>query len=343
MTNGLRRWLAPDVDPHTASFLGQRVAGLPGPVWSMVAWALVMALTMGLNVLTYWFNGGPLVSRMFAAGYWLTLVVLLAVLRSRAPSWLIHLLVDVNILVVAAISATAPTELRSGINAMYFVIPAVYVATWLPRRQMILHLGLLSVAAGVGLITAGVRLDVVTDMIRVYIVVMAICWGLAWFVYLLVAHLNQQVMIDPLTGLMNRTGLATVAGSYTRAGMRGEPKTVIVIDLDGFKRINDTEGHEAGDEVLRQTAAALRAALRPNDTVTRMGGDEFVVLLDSASPTEAREVVARITRAMPIPFSSGVALWHDGTRIDDAVAAADAAMYQEKAAKRGERSSESRA
>jgi diguanylate cyclase (GGDEF)-like protein len=280
---------------------------------------------------------------MFAAGYWLVLTVVLLALGARTPSWFIHLIVDVNIVVIAAVSATAPTELRSGISAMYFVIPAAYVGTWLPRRQMLLHLVLLSVAAGTGLVAAGARLGSVPEMIRVLIVVLAISWGIGYFINVLVAHLNQQVMIDPLTGLMNRTGLAAVARSYTRAGMRGEPKTVVVIDLDGFKAVNDSQGHEAGDDVLRETATALRAALRPNDTVTRMGGDEFVVLLDSASPIEAREVVSRIEGAMPIAFSSGIALWHEGAVIDDAVAAADAAMYAEKARKRDHRAAGPRA
>jgi len=93
-------------------------------------------------------------------------------------------------------------------------------------------------------------------------------------------RLRHAALHDPLTGLPNRTFLAERLGAaLDRAGRVGQDVAVLFCDLDGFKRVNDAQGHLAGDRVLRETAQRLQALLRPQDVVARVGGDEFVIVV----------------------------------------------------------------
>jgi diguanylate cyclase (GGDEF)-like protein len=120
---------------------------------------------------------------------------------------------------------------------------------------------------------------------------------------------------------------------------------LLSIELDGFKKINDSFGHAAGDAVLIETARRLRSCIRDTDTVARMGGDEFAVLLTEADGASANTVRARIAAALvgPVPYEGheltceasigAAALGPDGTDADTLVNAADARMYEVKASR----------
>ncbi len=107
--------------------------------------------------------------------------------------------------------------------------------------------------------------------------------------------LAQQAFVDPLTTLFNRAYLHdALEREVARARRYGSPLSVLMIDLDGFKRVNDVWGHGAGDEVLRAVAAELRAAVRDSDILARYGGDEFCVLLPNTDADSARQAADRI-------------------------------------------------
>ncbi|QIN78224.1 EAL domain-containing protein [Rubrobacter marinus] len=156
--------------------------------------------------------------------------------------------------------------------------------------------------------------------------------------------LAHQAFHDPLTDLPNRSlFLDRVDHALKRAKRRGDGVAVLFMDLDNFKVINDSLGHEVGDELLVSVAGRLQSCLRPADTAARLGGDEFVVLLeDVEGPEEATRVATRIEEALRAPFwvgghnlfvttSVGVALGGtDGERAGDLLRNADLAMYRAK-------------
>jgi len=117
--------------------------------------------------------------------------------------------------------------------------------------------------------------------------------------------LRHQAFHDPLTGLPNRAQFSERlhAALHATSGT-GRPVALLYLDLDDFKQVNDTLGHDAGDELLRGVAERLRACVRPGDTVARLGGDEFAMLLQEGAP-HAEEVAERVVAALREPFILG--------------------------------------
>jgi diguanylate cyclase (GGDEF)-like protein len=120
-------------------------------------------------------------------------------------------------------------------------------------------------------------------------------------------RLLQQAFHDPLTGLPNRARFQERLGqALARTGRTGEPLAVLFLDLDRFKKVNDSLGHAAGDQLLVQVAARLSGSVRPGDVVARLGGDEFTVLLDGlADAGEAETLAERLATVMKAPFAVG--------------------------------------
>lgn len=150
--------------------------------------------------------------------------------------------------------------------------------------------------------------------------------------------------LDELTGLTNRRGFNAVAFHALAMCERSErPATLLLFDLDGFKEVNDTLGHNAGDRVLRRFADDLRATFRDSDVVARMGGDEFCVLLSGADQDETGRPLAILGKrledgelGMTIGFSVGVASYDAEAHhsVWDLIEDADTRMYQHKRANR---------
>lgn len=149
----------------------------------------------------------------------------------------------------------------------------------------------------------------------------------------LTQRVQRQAATDPLTGLANRAAFdAALAHARATVARTGEALSLIALDLDDFKRVNDTQGHAAGDAVLVAAAAAWSAQLRERDVLARTGGDEFVAILPGADADEAHQVAARLVAALtgPVACSAGVATWDEHQDLDQLLRGADRALYAAK-------------
>ncbi|TNM38635.1 diguanylate cyclase [Nocardioides albidus] len=160
------------------------------------------------------------------------------------------------------------------------------------------------------------------------------------------ARMERMALYDDLTDLPNRAlFLRTVEQAVARSRRASTRLTLLFVDLDGFKGVNDTYGHAAGDQVLQECAGRIRGAVRAADLVARLGGDEFVVLCEDCSPEIAEEIAQRVRDGVrePIVLADGIAEVgasvgittavppHDEGIVDRLIADGDAAMYAEKA------------
>jgi diguanylate cyclase (GGDEF)-like protein/PAS domain S-box-containing protein len=164
------------------------------------------------------------------------------------------------------------------------------------------------------------------------------------------SHLEYLAHHDALTGLPNRSLLyARLRHTVERARRDRSVCAVLLVDLDRFKTVNDSLGHEAGDEVLQLAGSRMRQRLRDSDTLARLGGDEFAVVLEQlAAPGNAEQIAQTLVEQLSIPFtlasgkeiciggSAGISLFPaNGDGAESLIRSADTALYQAKAAGRG--------
>lgn len=123
------------------------------------------------------------------------------------------------------------------------------------------------------------------------------------------AELLHLTRLDPLTELLNRRGMQDALDRIAQRVHQGDPPfTALLVDLDGFKQVNERYGHAAGDRVIRETARRIRNAVRPTDVVSRIGGDEYLLALPGYSGSKARRLAERVRHAVsaePVVTSSG--------------------------------------
>ncbi|AKZ63192.1 diguanylate cyclase [Herbaspirillum hiltneri N3] len=156
-------------------------------------------------------------------------------------------------------------------------------------------------------------------------------------------HMGELVREDQLTGSLNRRGMdESLEREIINADRLGAPLCIALLDLDDFKRINDTHGHATGDEVLVHLVSVVKETLRKLDVIARFGGEEFLVLLPETEPAEAMQIITRVQRELTkrifmhnsqrllITFSGGVAYRAPGESQADLIKRADVALYKAK-------------
>lgn len=159
-----------------------------------------------------------------------------------------------------------------------------------------------------------------------------------------IRRLSDEVSTDPLTQIANRRGLMRAfEAEQSRAERQSAPLSIALLDVDNFKKLNDTLGHQVGDDALRFLADQVRSRLRPVDVLARYGGEEFVILLPDTPAEEAQRVVTRLQRELSaelfmqqggdkvfITFSAGVTPYRAGEALEAALDRADLALYEAK-------------
>ena len=189
------------------------------------------------------------------------------------------------------------------------MLPILFVAATGTRRQMLAFAGALSIAIWVPLLYQDFSRRLILDIATQLLMTLAI-GAIVWVLFMLLraarGTIDEQRVAaetmareDSLTGLGNRRAFhEALAREIARAQRANEPLSLLIGDLDGFKLVNDTEGHAAGDEALRGVADALRSSGRGADECFRWGGDEFAILLPDADFRQAAEVAGRMQRAV---------------------------------------------
>jgi diguanylate cyclase (GGDEF)-like protein len=150
----------------------------------------------------------------------------------------------------------------------------------------------------------------------------------------------REAHTDYLTGLANRSEFErSVRRALAMAARHREPLTLMVLDLDDLKRINDTQGHHAGDAAIRNLAEVIRSAVRTSDVSARLGGDEFGIAMPGADFGQAGEVATRLRQALPphLEVSVGAAQWEPGVDYAELFETADRLLYRDKKRHRARR------
>ena len=315
-TKGMRRDKNPIQDLRTMAFAGAMM------------FASAAVLTIVALVLPHRPGPDP-VADLITSAVALACAAALIAARGHLRVWAFHVLVQIgNVLIAAGMYAGGPTETTEHYTLLY-LWGALYASYFFSRRAAVIHTLFGSLTYGFVLMLKEPNLF----------------WMSRWFVMmgsfliaaLIVNWLTQQIRTlarnDSLTGLYNRRTFEEELGRVLWRAERDRcPVCVVLLDLDNFKRINDSLGHSAGDRLLKEAAAAWSEQIRHNDVLARYGGDEFAALLPDCSLDDAEIVAGRLRAAMPpqVTCSVGFAMW-DGKDSEDAfLTRVDEALYRAK-------------
>lgn len=237
-----------------------------------------------------------------------------------------HIVVLLGIAVITVAIAVSRTFGGETFPAFGYLWTTVYLAYFLSLRAMLAYVALIAAGFGVALGVANIG-----SALEAWIVVVASVVVLALILHALIDLLSQQAEQDPLTGALNRKGLELRA-SALRLGCarRGSPVTLVAIDLDGFKNVNDRVGHIAADHLLVELVGHWGDRLRATDLLGRVGGDEFVLVLPDTTPEQATPLLADLRSGGPLGWSAGTTEALAGEPLEVALGRADAALYQAK-------------
>jgi diguanylate cyclase (GGDEF)-like protein len=234
--------------------------------------------------------------------------------------------VIVGVLLTSVIVATAATPQGATLTSFAYLLVAVYTAHFFSRREAWLHAGVVSVAYAIAVVVNDVPRTAAT-----YVIVVGTMWAAVTVLGSQVSHMRVQADTDPLTGLLNRAGFRVAAErEHALSARTGTPLAMVLLDLDGFKAINDRAGHAAGDQLLAELAVRWKFSLRSCDLLGRHGGDEFVLLLPATTPAQAEVALDRLRASTPVAFSAGIADWQRDEGMEACLARADKGLYVEK-------------
>ena len=316
----MARWMASDLSRSDA---------VESPTTKARALAALFAAGTALSWLSLLLPHDPNIDTagsMTASALGIPVAIGLLLVGSRLPGWVFHVLLAAGTATVTFgvfLGHGGPASVTTGV---LYVWVALYGCYFFPWRQAGLHVCLAGVLYAVVLVLEGTPSPGSTwVMIMGTVVVTGMVLG--WLSH----QMRAMAHTDMLTGLPNRLALnGLLAREIARAQRSRRPLCVAVLDIDGFKGVNDTHGHQAGDRVLIGLSDRWRATLRTTDILARYGGDEFVVVLPACTVHGATDVLSRLIASSKPGASVGVATWSPGDTPDLMLARADDALYEAK-------------
>ncbi len=260
------------------------------------------------------------------AGVGLTGAVAILAFGRRYPVPVLHAaLAALAVMFFVLASQTVTVAGLVGLGPIMICV-GVFVGHFLPRAHGRVHVLLVLAAGTAGAVVSGVEGYFVGWLIAVSAAI-AVSEAQAYTT----EELHRRADTDSLTGLANRRTWLAAADRAVAVAQRGGPTPIVaLIDLDGFKAVNDAGGHAAGDELLASLAAAWQGVTRSSDLLARYGGDEFAVLLIGTDEDGVRSVLDRMHRAHPAAWSAGYAVWGSGDSTTDLISRADESLYLAK-------------
>jgi diguanylate cyclase (GGDEF)-like protein len=308
--------------PHR--FLG-RLRRLPAPVWTL---ATIFGVAGLMCIFAAAFPISKTAPRELATIVGVCLLITsLALLRvgQRLPSVGLQGVAIGGTLVNGLLVSQATTSYGATLNSFAWIWVAIYAGQFFDQRAVRIQVAAIGVVAAAALAICGLP-----GLVTAWVLVAGSCILAGETLGRLNTRLRTQLVTDPLTGLLNRAGFGGAAERLLALAAReGLPVSVALIDLDGFKQVNDRKGHAAGDELLVELGRAWAAELRGSEVLARMGGDEFALLL-VADGDAATDALGRLRDASPVGWSVGMVEWRRGESLEWAMRRADEELYRAK-------------
>ncbi len=317
----------------------QRIGRRPIEVWTLTAMNLLF------SILAFASTQAPITQHQFVrlgilfGVVFFLIAIVVWLFANRFREFVLPIAAIVGAGTTSAIVAVARTPEGTLLTCFIYLWTAIYSSSFF--RLRILLVVLMSIAIGClsALIANGIG-----RWPAIWLLLMVTTWSPALILERAMTRLRVEAETDALTGLLNRRGFLKAAAVERSVAERiGLRLAIVVIDLDHFKEVNDSEGHVAGDRVLVAVSAAWRRQMRAGDLLCRFGGDEFVMLLADSSDDAIQVVLERCRQAHPIEWTAGIAGVHPGEDFEEAIRAADAELYQNKMRRLAERMPDRRA
>jgi diguanylate cyclase (GGDEF)-like protein len=310
--------------------LALRLRALPAPVWAM---AMIYGVGGAMCLFAATFPISPetpvVLARVVGCACLAGAVLFLRFGR-RLPPIAFQVAAIVGTLTNSVLVSSCATDYGAALNSFAYLWIGIYAGQFFEQRAVRVQGAVIVVASGVALKISGLP-----GMVTAWVLVAGSSVLASEALARVNSRLRQQLTTDPMTGLLNRSGFADASERVRALAARdAKPVSVALIDLDQFKRVNDLQGHAAGDELLVDLGRAWRAELRGSEVLARLGGDEFALVMAGTGTAGAEGALARLRRASATGWSVGVVEWERGETLDRAMARADAELYRAKRARR---------